>query len=198
MPKRLTYYFSKTLALPELNRDSNLIYLKHQSERTRLVESLPIVRQNVNEILVSKYDQVPVRQSSELMFQNFTIEHIDETIESTAEPSTGDQITIAYEARLLTGSALNGQVIESEAEFKFILGNRRAPKCLELAVKEMSLHQQVIVSCTQDQLLVPKTAKQPILGTNSDIYIQYSVQLLAIVERSTDFAESRLVRQSSV
>ena len=61
-------------------------------------------------------------------------------IKSIDGPQTGDQITVAYEAKLLTGGASDGIVIESEAEFNFILGNKRAPKCLELAVKEMSLH----------------------------------------------------------
>ena len=108
----------------------------------------------------------------------------------TDRRQTGEElITVAYEAKLLTGGATDGIVIEREAEFKFLLGNKEAPECLELAVKEMSLHQLVVIICTQDQLLVPKTARQPIVSGKSDIYIQYSVQLLAIEPGIAEFAD---------
>ena len=82
------------------------------------------------------------------MSQNFTIQYIESDFAKESRPQIGDQITIAYEARLATGGAMDGQVIENEANFNFILGNGKAPKCLDLAVKEMSLDSSAIVTCT--------------------------------------------------
>ena len=45
--------------------------------------------------------------------------------------------------------------------------------------------------------MLPKTAKQPIVNDKSDIYIQYSVQVLAIESGLDAFAESGLEHLSS-
>ena len=39
---------------------------------------------------------------------------------------------------LESGGALNGQVIENEPKFNFVLGSDKAPRCIETAIQQMS------------------------------------------------------------
>ena len=92
-----------------------------------------------------------------------------------SKPLKGDQVTISFEGRLVSGGALNGQIVEKESSFNFTLGADKSSKCFDLAISEMSLDQEVGVTCTSDHQLDPKTTKQPMSNLKNRISLQYSI-----------------------
>ena len=60
--------------------------------------------------LVLESNKVPLRQSYEQNYQNFTTEFNGDEVMTVDEnrPQSGDMVTISFEARLVSGGALDG------------------------------------------------------------------------------------------
>ena len=82
---------------------------------------------------MSQKDEVPLRVSN-TPTEQFEVILLGKSTPSDS-PKSGDQVTISYQATLNSGGISDGQIIENESEFKFVLGNGKAPECVEMAVR---------------------------------------------------------------
>jgi len=95
-------------------------------------------------------------------------------------PDEGSLATIAYTSTIVTEGLLDGTPIESAKSLTFTVGDGQVAKCVDLAIRKMSIGAKALVTCMPEHLLDKNDPSGPLgqLQAFQQAVIQFSVELV--------------------